>query len=32
MIRRAMATLVPRFSTWRMVEEYTRKYYLQPDA
>ena len=21
-------TLVPQFNTWRMVEEYTRKYYL----
>jgi starch phosphorylase len=28
MIRRAMATLVPRFSTWRMVQEYTQRYYL----
>jgi len=28
MIRRAMATLVPKFNTWRMVQEYTRKYYL----
>ena len=28
MIRRAMATLVPRFNTWRMVREYTEKYYL----
>jgi len=27
-IRRAMVTLVPRFNTWRMVQEYTRKYYL----
>lgn len=27
-IRRAMATLVPQFSTWRMVQEYTNKYYL----
>jgi glycogen phosphorylase len=27
-IRRAMATLVPQFDTWRMVQEYTRKYYL----
>lgn len=27
-IRRAMITLVPRFSTWRMVQEYTQKYYL----
>ncbi len=30
MIRRAMATLVPRFTTWRMVQEYTQKYYLPP--
>jgi len=29
MIRQAMATLVPRFSTWRMVQEYTEKYYLR---
>jgi starch phosphorylase len=29
-IRRAMVTLVPQFSTDRMVKEYTRKYYL-PD-
>jgi glycogen phosphorylase len=28
MVRHAMATLVPRFNTWRMVQEYTRKYYL----
>ncbi len=28
MIRRAMATLVPRFNTWRMVQEYTERYYL----
>jgi starch phosphorylase len=28
MIRRAMVTLVPRFTTWRMVQEYTKKYYL----
>jgi len=28
MIRRAMATLVPRFNTSRMVQEYTLKYYL----
>ena len=27
-IRRAMATLVPQYNTWRMVQEYTRKYYL----
>ncbi len=28
MIRRAMATLVPQFNTWRMVQQYTRRYYL----
>jgi starch phosphorylase len=28
MIRRAMVTLVPQFNTWRMVQEYTNKYYL----
>jgi starch phosphorylase len=28
MIRRAMATLVPQFTTRRMVKEYTEKYYL----
>src|SRR5258705_1762018 len=27
-IRRAMLTLVPRFNTWRMVQEYTNRYYL----
>jgi starch phosphorylase len=27
-IRRAMATLVPVFNTWRMVREYAQKYYL----
>ena len=27
-IRRAMITLVPQFTTTRMVEEYTKKYYL----
>ena len=27
-IRRAMATLVPQYNTWRMVQEYTNKYYL----
>jgi starch phosphorylase len=32
MIRRAMATLVPQFNTWRMVEEYSRKYYLPTAA
>jgi glycogen phosphorylase len=31
MMRRAMATLVPAFTTWRMVQEYTRKYYLAGD-
>jgi hypothetical protein len=28
MIRRSMATLVPHFTTGRMVREYTEKYYL----
>jgi glycogen phosphorylase len=28
MIRRAMVTLVPSFNTWRMVKQYTEKYYL----
>ncbi|MDQ6632317.1 MAG: alpha-glucan family phosphorylase, partial [Verrucomicrobiota bacterium] len=28
-IRRAMITLVPQFNTWRMVQEYTEKYYLK---
>lgn len=27
-IRRAMITLVPQYNTWRMVQEYTKKYYL----
>jgi len=27
-IRRAMVTLVPQYSTWRMVREYAEKYYL----
>ena len=27
-IRRAMATLVPQYDTWRMVQDYARKYYL----
>lgn len=27
-IRRAMLTLVPKYNTWRMVQEYTEKYYL----
>jgi glycogen phosphorylase len=27
-IRRAMVTLVPVFNTWRMVQDYTRRYYL----
>lgn len=26
-IRRTMATLVPQYNTWRMVQEYTTKYY-----
>jgi starch phosphorylase len=29
-IRRAMVTLVPRYNTWRMVQEYARQYYLKP--
>ncbi len=33
MIRRAMVTLVPQFTTRRMVREYTERYYLQsPEA
>jgi glycogen phosphorylase len=32
MIRRAMVTLVPQYNTWRMVQDYTRKYYLGPQA
>ena len=28
-IRRAMVTLVPQFNTWRMVQEYTQKYYVK---
>jgi starch phosphorylase len=27
-IRRAMVTLAPQFNTWRMVQEYAKKYYL----
>ncbi|HEX4118980.1 MAG TPA: alpha-glucan family phosphorylase [Verrucomicrobiae bacterium] len=27
-IRRAMVTLVPKYNTWRMVQDYTRNYYL----
>jgi starch phosphorylase len=27
-IRHAMVTLAPQYSTWRMVQEYTNKYYL----
>lgn len=27
-IRHSMATMLPRFTTWRMVQEYARKYYL----
>lgn len=29
MVRRAMSTLVPQFNTWRMVQDYTTKYYVQ---
>ncbi len=32
MIRRAMATLVPQFNTWRMVQEYAEKYYQSSQA
>ena len=28
-IRRAMVTLVPQYNTWRMVQDYAQKYYLQ---
>ncbi len=28
MVRRAMASLTPQFNTWRMVQEYVDKYYL----
>ena len=28
MIRRVLVTLVPQYNTWRMVQEYTQKYYL----
>jgi starch phosphorylase len=31
-VRRAMVTLVPKYNTWRMVQEYTRKYYLPTAA
>jgi starch phosphorylase len=27
-MRRAMVTLVPKYNTWRMVQEYAQKYYL----
>ena len=29
-IRRSWVTLAAQFSTWRMVQEYTQKYYLKP--
>jgi alpha-glucan phosphorylase-like protein len=29
-IRRSLATLAAEYSTWRMVQEYTKKYYLPP--
>ncbi|MCL5095955.1 MAG: alpha-glucan family phosphorylase [Candidatus Omnitrophica bacterium] len=28
MVRHAMTTLVPKYNTWRVVQEYTQKYYL----
>jgi glycogen phosphorylase len=31
-IRRAMVTLVPQYTTRRMVRQYTERYYLAPDA
>jgi len=31
-IRRAMVTLVPEYNTWRMVQEYTKKYYLKREG
>ncbi len=31
-IRRAMSTLCPKFNTWRMVQDYTAKYYIQPHS
>ncbi len=31
-IRNAMATLTPKYDTWRMVQEYTNKYYLPGKA
>jgi starch phosphorylase len=31
-IRRSMATLLPRFTTWRMVQEYTLKYYFSDSS
>jgi starch phosphorylase len=31
-IRRAMVTLVPKYNTWRMVQEYTQRYYLAAPA
>jgi starch phosphorylase len=30
-IRHSMATLLPKFTTWRMAQEYVQKYYL-PDS
>ena len=29
-IRRSLVTLAAEYSTWRMVQEYTKKYYLPP--
>jgi starch phosphorylase len=31
-IRRSMATMLPQFTTWRMVQEYVLKYYLTDDS
>ena len=27
-MRHAMATVTPKYNTWRMVQDYSRKYYL----
>jgi glycogen phosphorylase len=31
-IRRSMATMLPKFTTWRMVQEYVQNYYLTDSA
>jgi len=32
MIRRSMATLVPQFNTWRMVQQYATRFYLTGES